>query len=485
MGRIGLFRVTSSVCNLNWRYPIGIASALFVLFGAANVDAGEIDSKKYGYLSENLNLPPLDLNLPPLELAQMRPNQTQNQPPPAGEEEADEDEQLEGETVLTRVREELDPLGVTVGSYLLFPKITIDETYTTNVFFVENNKSEELITTVKPEFVLNSDWNNHAVNLTADMTLGRHVRFTRENYEDYHGAVDGRFDVVIDEHFIFGDLEYFRLHEGRASPDNTVGEAPTGYSQYQAIFQYFLRLNRLSFTVDSTNTYFDYDDTPIAGAIGTNNDDRDRKEYRLAVKTGYEIFPDVEAFLRVSGNKISYVDQVDDDGFDRDSHGLEVVGGSEFDFGGTVFGSLFAGAAKQRYGDANLRNITTAIVGGNVDWNITTLTTLNVNANQSVQETTSGDASGFLSSSAGVRADHELLRNLLLNANLGVTQAKYKGIYRHEYTYQGGLGMKFMITRNFYTSANYGFTSKQSADGEGGDADYKTHDVVLKLEMQL
>ena len=153
--RIDSFRVTSKGSNLNWRYPVGIASALFVLFGAANVDAGEIDSKKYGYLSVNLNLPPL-------ELAQMRPNQTQNQPPPAGEEEddedeADEDEQLEGETVLTRVREELDPLGVKVGSYLLFPKITIDETYTTNVFFVENNKSEELITTVKPEFVLNSD----------------------------------------------------------------------------------------------------------------------------------------------------------------------------------------------------------------------------------------------------------------------------------------------------------------------------------------
>ena len=122
----------------------------------------------------------------------------------------------------------------------------------------------------------------------------------------------------------------------------------------------------------------------------------------------------------MTGNKISYVDNVDDIGFDRDSHGLEIVGGSNFDFGGTVFGSLFAGAAKQRYGDANLRNITSAIFGGNVDWNIATLTTLNANATQSVQETTSGNASGFLSSSAGIRADHELLRNMLLNVNLGV-----------------------------------------------------------------
>ena len=46
--------------------------------------------------------------------------------------------------------------------------------------------------------------------------------------------------------------------------------------------------------------------------------------------------------------------------------------------------------------------------------------------------------------------------------------------------------MKFMITRNFYASANYGFTSKQSADGEGAaDSDYKVHDLLLKLEMQL
>ena len=47
------------------------------------------------------------------------------------------------------------------------------------------------------------------------------------------------------------------------------------------------------------------------------------------------------------------------------------------------------------------------------------------------------------------------------------------------------LNLKFMITRNFYVSANYGITVKESSDGEAGDTDYKVRDFVLKLEMQL
>src|SRR5512143_1338967 len=39
-----------------------------------------------------------------------------------------------GETVATRVRPELEPLGIRAGSFLILPKLGVDGTYNDNVF---------------------------------------------------------------------------------------------------------------------------------------------------------------------------------------------------------------------------------------------------------------------------------------------------------------------------------------------------------------
>ncbi len=394
-----------------------------------------------------------------------------------------EEEIPRGETVLSRPRPELDALGIRLGGFLFSPKLAVEESYNNNIFSVESGMSDDFITVTSPELVLGSDWNNHELNLTLDASLGRFADYDEENYDDYHAGVDGRIDITRDSH-LFAALNSSFLHEGRGSPNDAGGSDPTEFRLNSGALQFFQRLNRLSFTLDGSQRYYDYDDVATSGAP-INNDDRDRTDSDLSLRVGYEIVPEYEAFVTLSGNDRAYDDGADDNGFDRDSHGFEIDVGARLDLGGITFGDVFVGYRQQDYEDRGLKNIRSLTFGTGLVWNVTPLTTLNGNIIRTVEETVSSGASGFLATTVGVSADHELLRSLLLNANVGATQNDYEGIGREDMIYNAGFGAKYMLNRYFYTALNYSYLQRDSDINGGGDSDYKQNVISLRLEVQM
>ena len=59
---------------------------------------------------------------------------------------------------------------------------------------------------------------------------------------------------------------------------------------------------------------------------------------------------------------------------------------------------------------------------------------------------------------------HELLRNLLLNANVGYTRDDFQGTSRTDNTYDPGVGVSYLINRNLSVNATYRFTTRDSDD---------------------
>src|SRR2546430_17302073 len=80
-----------------------------------------------------------------------------------------------GETVTSRPRPELDPLGMRAGSFLIYPRLGLQEVYNDNIFAAESNEQGDFITLVRPQLDVRSDWTNHAVDLHAGATIGRHA----------------------------------------------------------------------------------------------------------------------------------------------------------------------------------------------------------------------------------------------------------------------------------------------------------------------
>ena len=386
-----------------------------------------------------------------------------------------------GETVTGRKRPELDPLGVRAGTFLVYPKLELEESYSDNIFSDDDGEQSDFITRILPSLRIESDWANHALSLEGGADVGRYIDHTDEDFEDFHFSASGRVDVRRSTN-VKARVRYQALHEDRGSPDDERGVEPTQFDIFSADVQGFHNFGRVNVTLGGTFDRYDFDDVARpAPLIPINNDDRDRDEVEGSLRLGYEIVPEYEAFIRGAYNFRDYDSDLDDSGFNRDSDGYEIVAGLEVDFGGIVFGDFFVGYKSQNFDEASFNTVDGPLVGADITWNVTPLTTIVGTASRLIRETTQAGVSGRFLTTVGLSADHELLRNLLLGANASVSHDDFEGIDRTDLIYKAGVNAKYMLNRYFYVSGGYDFRMR---DGESSADDFTENIFFIRLQAQ-
>lgn len=450
--------------NIAWRNLVRMTASVILAAGvAAPALAQEVseDSAEAADTSQ------------PIQIAQGRttyeiPARTQDRP-------------RRGETVRGRARPQYDALGARVGSFIVLPEIEVQERYETNIFATNNNEEDDFITRLLPRAKLVSDWNNHQLQLDAGAAIGLHADNSDEDYEDYFLGASGRVDVRRSTNVRLG-ARYDHGHEDRASPDDAgTGEEPTELDEYTANTALFHNFGRLNATLDGSFQRITFDDVNTVGGGTDINHDRDRNVYEGGLRIGYEIVPQYEAFIRGSYNVRDYDGTEVGTGIDRDSTGYGVAVGMEVDFGGLVFGDFFAGFRRQDYDDPTLNSLSGVGGGADITWNVTGLTTITGRLVSDIGETTQAGASGRLVSTGQIEVDHELLRNLILGANIGATRDDYEGINRTDWLYRAGLDATYLINRYLRAGAGYDFVTRSA---ESSVNDYTNHVFMIRLGLQ-
>lgn len=389
-----------------------------------------------------------------------------------------------GKTVQERYRPDYVPLGVRAGSFIIYPSFNLHEAYSDNIFSTQTGEVDDFITRFIPQVAIESDWNNHSLAIFGEADIGRHRDNSFEDFDDYSFGARGRLDVLRST-WLKAKAETRHLHESRASPDNVGGRHPTEYDLHIAGVEGYHKLNRFNFTLGSELKRFDFEDALDGLAMPIDNDDRDRDEVETSFRVGYEIVPEYEAFVRMAYFVRNYDASVDGMGFNRDSDGYEAVAGVKIDFGGVTFGDFFLGYRKQFYDDPAFSNSEGPTIGAKITWNVTQLTTVIGTISRQIMETTVEDggsvASGSFLTTFGVSAQHELLRNLLLGADVIYSSDEFKGIDRTDDVFQVGLNASYMMYRNLFVRGGYEYTERNS-DIPG--LDFNKNMVFLRLQAQ-
>lgn len=385
------------------------------------------------------------------------------------------------ETVTTRSRPEVDPLGVHLGSFMLFPTMGVSETYNDNIYLTDTGTVDDFITVFSPAFNLNSNWNRHSFNFGASADIGRYASNSSENYEDYNVHTGGTLDITRRSKLSAG-LAYSKLHEERGSPDAANGISPTEYDLATADTSFRQNFNRVNVTVGGSVKNYNYHDVTLSGGGISNQDDRDRNEYEGSIRLGYEIVPQYEAFVKTTLNKRSYISSVDDNGVNRDSDGYVIDGGVRIDLTGKAFGDVFAGYRSQSYDDPSLKSVSGLDFGADLTWNATSLTTAKLGVTRSTEESTQSGASGYISTVYRVSVDHELLRNMLIGGSASYTTNDYKGISRSDDITGFGVYSKYLMNRYLYLSVGYDRANRNS---NVAGSDYDDNKFMVKVTGQL
>jgi hypothetical protein len=394
-----------------------------------------------------------------------------------------------GQSVTDRRRPELDPLGVNLGGFFLYPRIELDETFNDNIFATKNGKQSDFITVISPTAELKSNWNNHALNATAGANIGRYIDNDDEDYEDAFAGVDGRLDITRNL-AAFGALRYERLHEERDSPDNPgplVAAEPVTFNAYTARAGVVSRGLRIGYQADFGFRREQYDnvDTFLGGSLDLGA--RDVNVYQGNLRVSYEFAPRYEAFIRGGVNHRSY-DIRDPAGFKRDSTGFRTDVGATIDLTGVTFAEVYVGYVRQEYEAGVLGEIDGIDFGSRVVWNPTQLTSVTFNLDRRVQDTNTfaqGLVSpGYLRTNVGLVVDHELLRNVLISGRVGYQNDDYERIDRDDNRFDVGVGARYSLNRNFYFGGSYTFSTRNSS-GSGSGTDFTRNLVLLRLGAQL
>jgi hypothetical protein len=373
-----------------------------------------------------------------------------------------------------------DAEGVPAGSFRAFPSVTLEGRYDDNIFSTDTGEESDFIFSLRPELVFSSDWNVHSLEFAAGGDFVGYSDNDDENHQNFFVRTNGLYEVQRDLSFR-GGVGYARSHEGRGSANDAGGTEPTQVDTLSPSVGLFYQDGLFSFDASASARVLNLEDVSTTTA-SINNDDRDRTEYDIGLRAAYEYTRYSELYLRGRYLPREYRSSVDDNGFNRDSDGYELVIGADVELSGVTAAGAFIGYRNQDYDDARLGEVDGLQYGANFTWNVLRTTSIDGSITRSVEETTINNASGFFVTSARVGIDHEVMRNFLVGADASFSRNDYEGTSREDDDVRVNLYGNYMFNRNFHLRAGYDFTDH---DSNVAGSDYQKNVVNLQLRGQF
>jgi len=370
--------------------------------------------------------------------------------------------------------------GIKAGSFMLHPQMSLDEAYNNNIYATRGGKISDAITDARPSIVAESDWENHALRFSADGDAGRYASHTKEDYNDYDVKADGRLDITRGN-YLWGGLNYLKQHEARGTPDDlNNGVKPVVYDEALGRVGFTHDVGRLSTTVGTEVRKFEYNNGYTSGGTVIEQDARNRMEYGAGLRFDYELIPGYKAFVKGNGNIIDY--ETPALLGNRNSHGFSADVGTAVEVTGKVRGEVYLGYLAQEYDNSTFKTIDGIDAGGKLIWSVTGLTTVEGGMLRSVNETIFPGAYGYIDTAAFANIQHDLTRDIRLNARADYHSYKYEGISRTDNVPTLSAGARYLLNKNIEARADYTY---QERDSDAPNSNYQQNLAKVSLSLGL
>lgn len=387
-----------------------------------------------------------------------------------------------GVGVQQRSRPDYEPLGIRMGSFLVYPSLESGIEYTDNLFESDGGESDDFLYVQRPRIVVESDFSNHEVGFEAGIVKTFHRDHSDQDILQVDARVIGRVDVVRSTSIDAEAGIIFDTEDGSSTDSPGGASEPTESVTLGGALGITHSFNRLSVSLRGSLVDIDFNDTVLAGGGSSNEDDRDRLETELRVRVAYEFSPNMTVFTEALMDNRDYDLVVDDGGENRDSNGFGVQAGLAFNLGRLANGVAGIGYLRRSYDDATLASIEALIFNADINWHVTALTTLRVLAMSTIEETTQNNSAGVVQHVLGIGIDHEWLRNLILGVDVLYTMEDFEGISRKDSVFEAALGLEYFFNRRLSARAGWRHVRRES---NIAGSDFSNNIFGLGMQLQL
>ena len=231
--------------------------------------------------------------------------------------------------------EPYDPVGIRIGSFVLFPEAEISGAYYSNVFRSPNPSGDwaaNVISTAR----LVSNWSRHALEFRYMGDLSYFAEFDTENDKAYLLEARGRYDFSSRTNVqALVNQEY--AQESRSALDALSIGPRTNVTTDRAEATLNHRFNRLSLQFRGSVGDYSYEDAEFNG-IPIVNSDRNYTQTEETVRAAWEFKPTLSVYTEVAVNQRGYDEVATSDGISRSSDGERYRVGWAFVHNGGVIG---------------------------------------------------------------------------------------------------------------------------------------------------
>ena len=384
--------------------------------------------------------------------------------------------------VYNRSRPQYDPLGIRLEGFMFYPYASLSWVHDDNVLSsVSSAEQDDNILKTKAGFHATSDWGRHMFGFGFEIEDSRYDNLSSEDHTNIKGDIKGRLDIYHDLS-ASASFSLAKLHEGRGSSDAPSGTAqePTPYNYYNAQFYIDKKFSNSKLQIGGSIQNYDYEDVPQQGGGVIDQDTRDGYVYTAVLKKLYNFSPGYSFFGIVDANFRDFESTATTT--NRDSSGLEVRAGIEFEVTRLMAGEFSLGYLHQDYDNTSLSDIEDLAFKVALLWNPTQLMTVNLNATRVVSETTVAGASGHLDTTLSAKVDYEILRNLIGSPYVSYVLQDFEGTSREDEQITAGLSIEYLINRRLRAKSYYSYTNKDSSDSTF-DYDKNTFGGEIKLQF--
>jgi hypothetical protein len=387
-------------------------------------------------------------------------------------------------SVLERPRPDYEPRGVRVGAVQAFATLPVEVATTDNLFAEEADEDSDVFYALRPRLQAATTWSRHAITLAAGLDRTFHLDFPKDDIFDAFVDITGRLDLGRS-----GELgvTYARasLSEARGSPDQPfAARSPVEYEQERVALTGRYQFNRVRVSGELSQTEFDYSDVLSVTGTLLDQDDRDRTETLGVVRGEFAISPALAAFAQVELDHRDYDLRPPATAFNRESFGRRYLVGSTFDITRLIRGEVGIGYLQQEFKDPGISDVEGIAADVSVDWFPTQLTTVNVAARRTVEETGFVGAASFLLTEGGVRVDHELRRNVILSAGAAIGRREFEGADREDELGRFDLGATYLVNRRVSLQARYE-RETQDSSGVDRDRDFEANRFLVGVTLRM
>lgn len=372
------------------------------------------------------------------------------------------------------------PNGARVGSFVIFPALTVGVEYTDNAFLEDNNTEDDTIARVRPSVIARSNLPRHEIVARASADATFHGNSSDDNTFDYTAALGGTIEASRALR-IQPEVSYRQRSEQRGDNNvNGFAAEPSEFDVMEGKAKAIYQGGRITVDVGAGVQYIDYDDLALTGGGVASQDDRDRLRFNSSARLAYEFRSKTDVFIRGDYTMIDF-DNVDAIvGQKRDSDIITVTAGVSHRPTARTEATLGAGYITQDFDNNAFGSVDGFVVNGTLAWELSALTTVTGGIERRIDQTTDAGSSSELVWAGRLGVSHELRRNVVIGAGVRYSNRLFEGrtSNREDDRYEASAQADYYINRNFSVGARYRFARLISNVANNGYSENRVQATV-------